>query len=606
MQATPGHEGVTSSDPVALALQAGLQWFSQGDFVQADQAFAQVLSLAPARADALHMRGLAQYQLGHHGVAHTLLQQAALSLPADAAVHSNVGLVLRALGRFPEALAAYDTALRLHAQFAQAWANRGNVLRDLGQHADAVRSYQQAVELQPGFAQAWHGMGLALGDLRRWPDAVAAFDRAIAQRKDYAVAYLDHGNALRELDRLDDALHSYDAALASKPDYAQAWSNRGVVLKHMGRFQEALHSYQQALAAQPDFVDAMVNCSTLLKEMMRLEDSMALNQRALALNPKSSGAHLNLAICQLLQGDFAQGFQHYEWRWKTEQLQDGARPFVQPLWLGGVDLRGQTVLLHAEQGLGDTLQFCRYATAVQALGARVILEVQPPLVALLQGLPGVDLLVARGQPLPAFDWHCPLLSLPLAMRTTVETVPAARQYLAAAEGAAQTWQARVGPAVRKRIGLVWSGRPEHKNDHNRSLPFTQLAALLQPAWEFHCLQKELRPADLAQVQGRGDVALWCESLTSFADTAALVACMDLVIAVDTSVAHLAAAMGKPVWLLLPFSPDWRWLIGRDDTPWYPTMRLFRQSATGDWAGVLGRVIQALGEPATWQAPAAVS
>jgi Glycosyltransferase family 9 (heptosyltransferase) len=214
--------------------------------------------------------------------------------------------------------------------------------------------------------------------------------------------------------------------------------------------------------------------------------------------------------------------------------------------------------------------------------------------------------VARGQPLPAFDWHCPLLSLPLAMRTTVDTVPAARQYLAAAEGVAQAWQARLGLAVRKRIGLVWSGRPEHKNDHNRSLPFTQLAALLQPAWEFHCLQKELRPADLAQVQGRGDVALWCESLTSFADTAALVACMDLVIAVDTSVAHLAAAMGKPVWLLLPFSPDWRWLIGRDDTPWYPTMRLFRQSATGDWAGVLGRVIQALGEPATWQAPAAVS
>jgi tetratricopeptide (TPR) repeat protein len=502
-------------------------------------------------------------------------------------------LVLRSLKRPEEALQAHDRALQLQPDFAQAWANRGNVLRDLGRSADAVQSYAQAIAYQPAFPSALHGLGLAQGDLGRWEEALGSFDKAIAQKPAFAVAYLDRGNALRELDRLDDALESYGLALRHDPGYAQAWSNRGVVLKHQGRMTEALQSYRKALELKPNFVDAMVNCSTLLKEMLRLDESMAMNQNALALDPASSGAHLNLAICQLLSGDLPTGFSHFEWRWKTDQLRDNLRPFTQPLWLGQELPTGSTVLLHAEQGLGDTLQFCRYARLVADCGLRVVLEVQPPLVEILRTVEGVSAVVARGEPLPAFDAQCPLMSLPLALKTALNTIPARDGYLHADTHKLNLWQQRLGEHSRTRVGLVWSGRPEHKNDHNRSMALADFAGALDTRFEYHCLQKEIRAADLVTLESRGGIAVWRDALESFADTAALVECMDLVVAVDTSVAHLAAALGKPVWLLLPFSPDWRWLLERDDTPWYPSMRLFRQTATGDWSDVLSRVREAL-------------
>jgi hypothetical protein len=354
-----------------------------------------------------------------------------------------------------------------------------------------------------------------------------------------------------------------------------------------------LQSYQQAIALQPDFLDALVNCSTLLKEMMDLDGSMAMNQRALSLDPECSGAHLNLAICHLLRGEFAEGFTHYEWRWKTEQLQSAVRHFTAPLWTGAQSLSGQTILLHAEQGLGDTVQFCRYAAQLKAMGARVLMEVQAPLLPLLHSLAGVDVWLSQGDALPPFDYHCPLLSLPRALQTGPESVPAQVPYLFADPELVAEWGRRLGPPRRQRVGLVWSGRPEHKNDHNRTMSLVQLAPILAGPAEFHCLQKEFRPADLAWDPAAKGVQLWADSLHSFADTAALIMHMDWVIAVDTSVAHVAAALGKPVWLMLPYSPDWRWLLGRDDSPWYPGMRLFRQDASGDWTGVVARLSDAL-------------
>ena len=513
--------------------------------------------------------------------------------PQDAAGYSNLGLVLRARKQEVQAVQAYDRALALQPDFAQAWANRGNVLRDMARHKEAEQSYRKALAIQPNFASAWHGLGLALGDLKQWQDALAAFDAAIAHKPEFAVAYLDRGNALRELDRPEEALTSYDRALQSNDNYAQAWSNRGVVLKQLGRMDDALQSYDRALTCKPDFVDAMVNCSTLLKEMLQLDASMQLTQRALALDANSSGAHLNLAICYLLKGDFPNGFQHFEWRWKTDQLRDGARKFTQPIWLGQELPLGSTVLLHAEQGLGDTLQFCRYAQIVAQRGLRVVLEVQAPLVELMRGVRGVSEVFVRGGTLPAFDAHCPLMSLPLASETTVQTIPAWPRYLQADAERRDSWKSRLGATERKRVGLVWSGRPEHKNDHNRSIALDVFAQMLDARFEYHCLQKEIRPADQERLFVHPEISMWSDQLQSFSDTAALVECLDLVIAVDTSVAHLAAALGKPVWLLLPFSPDWRWLLDRQDTPWYPGMRLFRQAATGDWSSALLPVRSAL-------------
>lgn len=589
-------KALTPAEPVATMdalLHTGIQRFAAGDCAGADEALEQLIAQTPTHAEALHVRGLVQHRLGRHALALLLLEKALELLPRNAALLSNLGLVLRALGRAHHALDCYDQALALQPDFAQAWGNRGNALRDAGQSLQALESYRKALALQPAYAQSWHGLGLAYNDLKQWQHAVDAFTQALACQSDMAVACLDLGNALRELERFEEALAAYDKAVKLQPTYAQAWSNRGVLLKRMGRMQESLQSYQKAIALEPDFVDALVNCSTLLKEMMDLDASIAMNRRALALKPDNSGAHLNLAICHLLRGEFEEGFAHYEWRWKTEQLLASVRPFAQPLWTGEQSLQGKTILLHAEQGLGDTVQFCRYASLLKRMGATVLMEVQAPLLPLLHSLQGVDVWSRQGDALPAFDYQSPLLSLPWALKTTPATVPAAVPYLAADAALVAEWGQRLGPSSRKRVGLVWSGRPEHKNDHNRSMPLQRLQPLLHSDAEFHCLQKEFRVADLALDPAAMGIRLWADRLTSFAETAALIAHMDLVIAVDTSVAHVAAALGKPVWLMLPYSPDWRWLLGRDDSPWYPGMRLFRQDAGADWAGAIQRLQAAL-------------
>lgn len=566
----------------------GLREHQAGRIAQALPLYEQALALDAASFDSWHLRGVALHQSGQSEPAVQAMRHALTLRPDDTATLSNLGLALRALQRHDEALQAYDRALQLAPQFAQAWGNRGNLLRDMGRSADAVDSFERAVTANAQLASAWHGLGLALGDLARWPPSLEAFDRALSLQPDYAVAWMDRGNSLRALERFEDALQSYERSLELAPDAAFTWSNRGVVLKRLGRLAEAVLSYTRALALKPDFVDAMVNFATLQKDRMDIESAMALNQRALGLQPDNSGAHLNLAICHLVTGDWAQGLPHYEWRWKTEQLREVARNFSSPQWDGRQSLQGKTILLHAEQGLGDTLQFCRLAAAVAARGARVVLEVQPQLKDLLGNLEGIHAIVARGEILPPFDLHCPLLSLPLALGLSIGELPLAQSYVQAPAGRVAHWAAQLGAGAPK-VGLVWSGRPEHKNDHNRSLPLAALQAALPPGPQYHCLQKEFRPADAALLQTLPHIANWSALLHDFGETAALVANLDWVVSVDTSVAHLAAAMGKPVWLLLPFSPDWRWIVGREDSPWYPGMRLYRQSSVDDWPGVLQRL-----------------
>jgi hypothetical protein len=288
-------------------------------------------------------------------------------------------------------------------------------------------------------------------------------------------------------------------------------------------------------------------------------------------------------------GDFDRGWKEYEWRWKSVQLANSQRNFAQPLWLGKESLTGKTILLHSEQGLGDTLQFCRYIKLVSELGARVILEVYKPLSALLTRLDGVAQLVETGGPLPAVEFHCPLLSLPLAFKTGLNTIPARVSYIASNPGKVTEWRARLGKRTKPRIGLVWSGRTEHINDRNRSIPLSDLLKSLPNAYQYISLQKEIGQKDKETLGSRADILHFGEQLADFTDTAALCELMDVVISVDTSVAHLAGAMGKAVWILLPFCPDWRWLLDRADSPWYPTATLFRQDVMGDWGGVLRKV-----------------
>ena len=311
-------------------------------------------------------------------------------------------------------------------------------------------------------------------------------------------------------------------------------------------------------------------------EIKRLDEAQACFERALKIKPDYAEAHCNWALCRILVGDFDHGWKSNEWRWETAHLRKEKRNFVQPLWLGSNEITGKTILLHSEQGFGDTIQFCRYVPLVAERAARVILEVPESLRELMETLTGSAQIVPKGEPLPQFDLHCPLMSLPLAFKTRLESIPCATPYLGALPSAVKSWNARLGQRRRSRVGLVWSGRPEHKNDHNRSLKLSTLLPLLDCDVTFISLQREVRPGDAATLKGL-DIVHFGGELKNFSDTAAIISNLDVVISVDTSVAHLAGALGTPVWILLPFVPDWRWLLDREDSPWYPTARLFRQN-----------------------------
>jgi Tfp pilus assembly protein PilF len=479
-----------------------------------------------------------------------------------------------------------DTAEVLH--------NRGNALQALRRPAEALASYDRALAIKPDHVGALNNRGLALLGLHRPADALASFDRALAVRPDHAGAHNNRGNTLQELQRPAEALASYESALAIRPDHAEALYNRGVVLKGLRRPDEALASFDSALAIDPNHVDALNNRGVVLRDLDRPHEALASYDRALSLDPGYAEAHSNRSCVALLLGDFERGFEEFEWRWRVPEIAPWRRDFAQPLWRGEAPLEGKTILLHAEQGFGDAIQFARYVPLVAARGAKVVLEVPPPLAALFARVEGAALVVGRGDELPAFDCHCPLASLPLAFKTRLETIPAQVPYLSAAPDRVATWRQRLPPAGKRRVGIAWAGNANFKGDQSRSIGLARFSPLLAvPGIEFVGLQRDLRDGDRDILRNHPQVVHLGDAIADFGDTAAVMSSLDLVISSDTSVAHLAGALGKPVWVLLQFVADWRWLRGRSDNPWYPTARLFRQGQIDDWESVVGRVAEAL-------------
>jgi hypothetical protein len=401
-------------------------------------------------------------------------------------------------------------------------------------------------------------------------------------------AYYNQGLTLQGLKRPEESLVSFDNAIAIKPDFAEAYSDRGNTLKDLNRLEEAISSYYQAIAIKPDFAAAHYNSGNVFHELNRIEEAIICYNRAISITPDHVQAHLHKSLALLLAGDFRLGWKLYEWRWKLEPFTSSMRNFPRPCWLGAEDISGKTVLLYAEQGLGDTIQFCRYVKLVKALGACTVLEVPKALAGLLNGLEGVDTVIEEGQPLPMFDFHCPLLSLPLALRTEVHSIPSPTPYLSIASGRTRAWARKLGEKKALRVGLAWSGRATHKNDRKRSLTLAELLPYLPEGYEYFSLQNEVRPEDKPLFR-MSSIRNYGEELKDFADTAAICLLMDIVISVDTSVAHLAGALGKTTWVLLPYAPDWRWLLNRNDSPWYDSVRLYRQSDDMRWDAVLEQV-----------------
>jgi len=579
----PHHASALSNRGVALQ--------DLGRHEEALLSYDRALAIKPDYAEALANRGNALRHLARNEEALLSYDRALAIKPAHVVALSNRGNALRDLHRLDEALRSYDRALAIMPDHAETLTNRGNVLRELKRNEEALQSYDRALAIMPNSAEILSNRGVALQDLKRHEEALQSLDRALAIDPDHAEALSNRGNALRSLERNDEAIQSYDRALAVRPDYAEALSNRGVALRDLVRHEEALQSYARALAVRPDYAETLYNLGNALQDLRRHDEALQSFARALAITPDFPEAHWNEGLCRLLIGDFANGWPKYEWRWKTEIRKPSIRNLTQPLWLGRESVAGKTVFLHSEQGYGDTIQFCRYANQVAALGATVMLEVQPALKTILGALGGVTRVLARGETRPPFDYYCPVASLPLAFNTDLTNIPAAA-YLRADVEKAKSWSGKLAGVGAKRIGVAWSG---NSFPPNRSIPLIEFGKLIEISPTCYSLQKELRANDRVVLSGRTDLQFFGDELNDFSDTAALIELMDLVITVDTSVAHLAGAMGKPVWILLNYNADWRWLLDRDDSPWYPTARLFRQRVLGNWATVIDEVGERLSE-----------
>jgi tetratricopeptide (TPR) repeat protein len=532
-------------------IEKALRHHTAGELGEAEAIYRALIDRDAEDADALHLLGTLLAQKGDGLAALNFIDRAIAIDPSCADFHNNKGLILANLGQTDEAVAAHGEAVRLRPDFAEAHNNLGNALLRKGALAEAISAYRRTIALRPSYANAHNNLGVALQKQRKPDEAIAA----------------------------------YRMAVKHQPDHSEAHSNLGVALRETGRMEEAIEEYRTAIRCDDQCIDAYVNLGAALQDTGRAEEAIALLSHAVDLNPRHDPAHYNLALALLKKGDFERGWPEYEHRAIALWVR---RNFRAPIWDGG-ELSGKTILLVGEGGFGDNIQFARFVPLVKKRGGRIIVQVPSQLVLLLKRVEGADQVLPKDQPPPAIDVCCSLLSLPGIFGTTPQDIPAA-PYLTADAAISAHWASKLAGEKGLRVGLAWAGAPAHRNDKNRSIALSQFAPLRSVTGiRLFSLQKDRAGESSAAL----DLIDWTAELSDFADTAGLIANLDLVISVDTAVAHLAGAMGKKVWLLLPYVADWRWLEDRADTPWYPTLRLFRQESPGDWNPVIAKVGEAL-------------
>jgi tetratricopeptide (TPR) repeat protein len=570
---------------------------------EALECFERSVALDPNLAAAHHNRALLLARLGEHERALHSFDRAVTLQPHHAALHANRGNTLKELGRLAEAEQSYSLALAIEPDDPLTLHSRALLRYLLRRYVEALRDYDDLGAQGQENAPALVGRGATLVALRRYAEALLPLERAIQLLPEDAEAYIQRGVALLNLERNAEALESFDQALALRPDASEVLNNRAIALTGTGRLSEALESFIRSAALTGLTAENHINIGIVLKILGRHREAAASFGRALAHKPDDSSAKFALAFQYLALGEFARGWPLYEARFDVQALSNPARHFPAPRWNGEEPLAGKTLLVHAEQGLGDVIQFCRYLPLLAAQGASVVFEVMPSLKALLRTLPPAIRLVARGEPLPAFDYYCPLLSLPFAFETRLETIPASMPYLTAEPQRTASWMERLRAIPRLRVGVVWQGNPVVEKliwARGRSIPLAALAPLAHlRGVSLVSLQKgpgieQLRDVSFADriVDLHADLD---RGPDAFLDTAAVIAGLDLVISSDTSVAHLAGALGRPVWTVLAASPEWRWGLSSSDSPWYPTMRLFRQTTDGDWDAVVAALAVSLQE-----------
>jgi tetratricopeptide (TPR) repeat protein len=560
------------TNSVQAVLKQGVALLHRGMFAEAGALYRQVLGEQPEHFDALHLLGVSSIQSGD------------------------------SLG----GLEWFDKALRVNAGVAMLHFNRGVALQNLQRTEEALASYERAISLRPDYAEAYLNRGIALKELLRWEAALDSFGRVLSINPQHVGALIGCSEVRRRLGDFDSAFVNCEQAIKIAPSSAEAYCELALLQNDLNRWEDAVASCDRAISFKPQWAEVHCNRGNLLYQMNRPHDAIASYDTALALKPDFKLARASRAYALLLAGDYQRGWPEFASRWSNDYRETtaGRLTFQQPRWSGGQPLQGKSILLCADQGFGDTIQFCRYVPLVAALGARVFVRVPKPLFSLMHTLEGVSQVSIEGEHLPPFDFYCDFPTLPAAFCTDVSTIPADIPYLHSDPARRVYWNSKLGPRTKRRVGLVWSGgfRPQHPElwtvNRRRNISLAKLAGWKHADIDFFSLQKGTHAeAELTDLTERGwdgpDIIDHVEDLDDFADTAALIDQLDLVISVDTSTAHLAAALGKPVWLLNRFDTCWRWMLDRTDSPWYPTVRLYRQDQPGVWEGVVEQIRQDL-------------
>ncbi len=577
-------------------LSAGMAHHGAGRLAEAEAAYRAVLSARPDNPDALHLMGVIALQVNKPAVAVELISQAISRHAGNPAYFSNLGSALRRLGRLDEALVAARRGVEMDGNFADGQQNLANILLDRQEYGGAADALARFVALRPH--QIDPRLSLARAQLlaERAEDALETLRQLLGMAPALAPAYINMGVALRKLGRLEESAAAYRSALAFSPGDPGALSNLGVLMQEKGDYERAIACYRRVLIERPGFGEGLTNLAIALRSEMRVDEAIRIARRATAVNPAQAEAHTELGFCLLLRGEVEEGFAEYEWRSRMADFPSPKRNFASQAWTGG-DLAGKTLLVHDEQGVGDTIQFARYAQMIEARGGRAVVECNTQLTRLLQCMPGVSGAIGRFTPPPPYDAHVSLLSLPHLLKTTRASIPGETPYLRAEPDQIARWAERLGGISGLRVGLVWAGNPEFKDDRHRSPRLAAFLPLLATAGvRFFGLQKGAGREDLSTCGPLPDnFTDLGPDIGNFADTAAIMMNLDLVISSCTAPAHLAGALGRKTWTVLPFACDWRWFDQGDDTPWYPTMRLFRQERRGDWGPVMNRVGRALTE-----------
>lgn len=586
----------------------GNAWRELNDLEPALRHCQQAVALKPGFAIGHNHLGAVYLSLAQNEPAAASFRQAISLAPSYFEAHFNLGAALQKLGCLQQAVAHLQRAVQLRPESTAAHSTLALLLFQQEKLEEAVRAYQSALRLEAHDPNLHNNLGVVYSKLRRWEDAAACYRQAIALQADHAEAQRNLGSVLREAGRAEEAVQALRQAVRLRPDFADAWASLALALIERGEpgdLEAARASCEQALKLNPRLAAAHHNLGVVMFDMGRREEALACYHRALAMEPDWPDVRKNRALVWLLEGKLPEGWAEYEWRWKCPESPPPS--FKAPLWDGSA-LGGRTILLHAEQGMGDTLHFIRYARLVHEHGGQVIVACSRPLIPLLSRCPEIERCFAQDEPLPSFDVQAPLLSLPGVFGSTLQDLPADVPYLEADPRLVERWREELAHVAGFKVGIAWQGSRNYRRDRARSVPLAEFAPLARiPGVRLISLQKGDGSEQLAKVVDQFEVLDLGSRLDlaagAFMDTAAVMESLDLTITSDTSIPHLAGALGVPVWVALPHVPDWRWLLDREDSPWYPTMRLFRQATRGDWREVFGRIATALAEKLgqkTWE------